>query len=75
MDTQHFIIKALYLRSCSYIIVIIWHVIIIWNLVGVNGEVGYSHNIILQVGEGEKLVKALFAVARVHQPSVIFLGQ
>lgn len=30
---------------------------------------------VLQVGEGEKLVKALFAMARELQPSVIFLGQ
>jgi ATP-dependent 26S proteasome regulatory subunit len=29
----------------------------------------------LQVGEGEKLVRALFAVARDMQPSVIFVGQ
>ena len=28
-----------------------------------------------QVGEGEKMVRALFAVARVHQPSVIFLDE
>lgn len=27
-----------------------------------------------QVGEGEKLVRALFAVARELQPSVIFMG-
>ena len=26
------------------------------------------------VGEGEKMVRALFAVARVHQPSVVFIG-
>lgn len=28
-----------------------------------------------QVGEGEKLVRALFALARELQPSIIFLGQ
>ena len=31
--------------------------------------------IYLQVGEGEKLVKALFAVAREVQPSIIFIGK
>lgn len=29
----------------------------------------------LQVGEGEKLVRALFAVARELQPSIIFIGK
>lgn len=28
-----------------------------------------------QVGEGEKLVRALFAVARACQPSIIFIGE
>ncbi len=27
------------------------------------------------VGEGEKMVRALFAVARVHQPSVVFIDE
>lgn len=29
----------------------------------------------MQVGEGEKLVRALFAVARELQPSIIFIGE
>ena len=29
----------------------------------------------VQVGEGEKMVRALFAVARVHQPAVVFLDE
>ena len=29
----------------------------------------------VQVGDGEKMVRALFAVARVHQPSVIFVDE
>ena len=29
----------------------------------------------VQVGEGEKLVRALFAVARELQPSIIFIGK
>ena len=29
----------------------------------------------MQVGEGEKLVRALFAVARELQPSIIFIGK
>ena len=27
------------------------------------------------VGEGEKMVRALFAVAKVHQPSVVFIDE
>jgi hypothetical protein len=30
---------------------------------------------VLKVGEGEKLVRALFAVARELQPSIIFIGK
>jgi hypothetical protein len=28
-----------------------------------------------QVGEGEKMVRVLFAVARVHQPAVVFIDE
>ena len=30
---------------------------------------------ILQVGEGEKLVRAMFALARELQPSIVFMGR
>jgi len=29
----------------------------------------------MQVGEGEKLVRAMFAVAKELQPSVVFMGR
>lgn len=28
-----------------------------------------------QVGEGEKMVRAMFAVARCHQPAVVFIDE
>ena len=31
--------------------------------------------VLAQVGEGEKMVRALFAVARVHQPAVVFMDE
>ena len=34
-----------------------------------------SQLISLQIGEGEKMVRALFAVARCYQPAVIFMDE
>lgn len=34
-----------------------------------------QHGPAFQVGEGEKLVRALFAIARVYQPSVVFVDE
>jgi hypothetical protein len=40
-----------------------------------NASARESLSPIPQVGEGEKMVRVLFAVARVHQPAVVFIDE
>lgn len=56
----------------------VWLSVLIWRISALNkiqpcDVVFYSF--CLQVGEGERLVKALFAVAAARQPSVIFVDE
>ena len=46
-----------------------------WQTALLNSDTDKTARFLFQVGEGEKLVRALFAVARELQPSIIFIGK